>query len=66
VLTSVQLKDQEMKAIVSSFSDRSETKAIIANGLKVNDVKYMTIEASEDSVKAKKVRHYSTSTMREY
>jgi profilin len=55
-----------MKAIVSSFSDRSETKAIIANGLKVNDVKYMTIEASEDSVKAKKVRHYSTSTMREY
>jgi profilin len=50
------LKDKEMKAIVSSFTDRSETKEIVANGLKVNDVKYMTIEASEDSVKAKKVR----------
>jgi profilin len=50
------LKDKEMKAIVSSFNDRSEPKEIIANGLKVNDVKYMTIEASEDSVKAKKVR----------
>jgi profilin len=62
MLTGTQLKDSEMKAIVSSFGDRSETKAIIANGLKVNDVKYMTIEAGEDSVKAKKVRHSSTTT----
>jgi profilin len=66
MLIRAQLKDPEMKAIVSSFSDRSETKAIIANGLKVNDVKYMTIEASEDSVKAKKVCHSFTSTMRKY
>jgi profilin len=50
------LKDKEIKAIVNSFTDRSDTKDIVASGLKVNDVKYMTIEASEDSVKAKKVR----------
>jgi hypothetical protein len=45
-----------MSAIAQSFNDKSETKAVIANGVKVNGVKYMTIEASDDSLKAKKVR----------
>ncbi|KAF1948032.1 Profilin/allergen [Clathrospora elynae] len=36
----------EMGAIAASFNDKSETKAVIANGVKVNGVKYMTIEAT--------------------
>jgi profilin len=46
-----------MSAIAASFNDKSETKAVIANGVKINGEKYMTIEASDDSLKAKKVRH---------
>lgn len=45
-----------MAAIAASFTDKSETKAVIANGIKIKGEKYMTIEASDDSVKAKKVR----------
>ena len=44
-----------MSAIASSFNDKSETKDVIANGVKVNGVKYMTIESTDDSLKAKKV-----------
>jgi hypothetical protein len=54
----LQLSSEEMDAIVDSFKDKSETKAIVANGVHVNGVKYMTIEASDDSLKAKKVRHH--------
>jgi hypothetical protein len=46
-----------MGAIAASFNDKSEPKAVIANGVKINGEKYMTIEASDDSLKAKKVRH---------
>jgi hypothetical protein len=52
----LQLTAAEMSAIAASFNDKSETKAVIANGVKVNGEKYMTIESSEDSLKAKKVR----------
>ena len=45
-----------LAAIAASFTDKSETKAVIANGIKIKGEKYMTIEASDDSVKAKKVR----------
>ena len=45
-----------MSAIAASFTDKSEPKSVIANGVKVNGEKYMTIEASDDSLKAKKVR----------
>ncbi|KAF1837053.1 Profilin/allergen [Decorospora gaudefroyi] len=48
------LSAAEMKAIVSSFDDKKDTKDIISNGLHADGVKYMTIEASDDSVKAKK------------
>jgi profilin len=51
----LQLTAAEMGAIAASFNDKSETKAVIANGVKVNGEKYMTIESSEDSLKAKKV-----------
>jgi profilin len=51
-----QLSAAEMSAIAASFNDKSETKAVIANGVKINGEKYMTIEASDDSLKAKKVR----------
>jgi hypothetical protein len=47
-----------MSAIAASFNDKSETKAVIANGVKINGEKYMTIEASDESLKAKKVRHH--------
>jgi hypothetical protein len=54
-----QLSAAEMSAIAASFNDKSETKAVIANGIKVNGDKYMTIESTDDSLKAKKVRmHY--------
>jgi profilin len=46
-----------MSAIAASFNDKSETKAVIANGVKVNGDKYMTIESTDDSLKAKKVRN---------
>lgn len=45
-----------MGAIAASFTDKSEPKSVIANGVKINGEKYMTIEASDDSLKAKKVR----------
>jgi hypothetical protein len=45
-----------MGAIAASFNDKSEPKSVIANGVKINGEKYMTIEASDDSLKAKKVR----------
>lgn len=45
-----------MGAIAASFTDKSEPKAVIANGVKISGEKYMTIEASDDSLKAKKVR----------
>jgi profilin len=46
-----------MSAIAASFNDKSEPKAILSNGVKVNGQKYMTIESTDDSLKAKKVRH---------
>lgn len=52
-----QLTAAEMSAIAASFNDKSETKAVIANGVKVNGDKYMTIESTDDSLKAKKVRY---------
>jgi profilin len=55
----VQLTAAEMSAIAASFNDKSETKAVIANGVKVNGDKYMTIESTDDSLKAKKVRIHS-------
>lgn len=45
-----------MSAIAASFTDKSEPKSVISNGVKINGEKYMTIEASDDSLKAKKVR----------
>jgi profilin len=51
-----QVSEDERKAIAASFSDKSDPKQVISNGVKINGVKYMTIEASDDSLKAKKVR----------
>jgi hypothetical protein len=52
-----QLSAAEMGAIAASFNDKSAPKAILSNGVKVNGQKYMTIESTDDSLKAKKVRH---------
>jgi profilin len=48
------LAPAEMSAIAASFNDKSEPKGVISNGIKINGEKYMTIEASDDSLKAKK------------
>ncbi|KAG9191949.1 hypothetical protein G6011_10683 [Alternaria panax] len=48
------LSAEERAAIAKSFNDKSEPKKVISDGVKVNGVKYMTIEASDDSLKAKK------------
>lgn len=53
----MQLTAAEMSAIAASFNDKSETKAVISNGVKINGEKYMTIEAGDESLKAKKVCH---------
>ena len=45
-----------MSAIAASFTDKSDPKAVISSGIKIKGEKYMTIEASDDSLKAKKVR----------
>jgi profilin len=46
-----------MSAIAASFNDKSEPKAVISNGVKISGDKYMTIESTDDSLKAKKVRY---------
>jgi len=48
------VSEDERKAIANSFSDKSDPKQVISNGIKISGVKYMTIEASDDSLKAKK------------
>ncbi|RMZ72383.1 profilin ii [Pyrenophora seminiperda CCB06] len=48
------LSAAEMKAIATSFDDKSDPKSVISNGIKICGDKYMTIEAGEDNVKAKK------------
>lgn len=45
-----------MGAIASSFNDKSEPKAVLSNGVKANGEKFMTIEAGDDTLIAKKVR----------
>jgi profilin len=60
MLTSGQVSDAERKAIADSFNDKSDPKGVIANGIKIAGEKYMTIEASDDSLKAKKVRTPAT------
>lgn len=52
----VQVSEEERKAIAASFSDKSEVKSVISSGIKVSGEKYMTIEAGDDALKAKKVR----------
>ena len=44
-----------MGAIAASFTDKSEPKSVIANGVKINGEKYMTIESTDDTLKTKKV-----------
>ncbi|KAF2133588.1 Profilin/allergen [Dothidotthia symphoricarpi CBS 119687] len=44
----------EMGAIASSFGDKSEPKSVLSNGVKANGDKFMTIEATDDTLIAKK------------
>ncbi|KAF2244092.1 Profilin/allergen [Trematosphaeria pertusa] len=46
--------DAERQAIASSFTDASDPKQVISNGIKIGGEKYMTIEAGDDELKAKK------------
>ncbi|KAF1953509.1 Profilin/allergen [Byssothecium circinans] len=48
------VSEAERKAIAASFADKSDPKSVIANGVKISGDKYMTIEASDDALKAKK------------
>ncbi|OAL43596.1 Profilin/allergen [Pyrenochaeta sp. DS3sAY3a] len=48
------LTPAELSAIASSFADKGETKAVIINGVKVAGEKYMTIESTDEALKAKK------------
>lgn len=52
----------ELSAIASSFADKSETKAVIINGVKVAGEKYMTIESTDEALKAKKVMRVSVAS----
>ncbi|KAF2731816.1 Profilin/allergen [Polyplosphaeria fusca] len=44
----------ELQVIIDSFTDKSPTKKVIEHGIKINGEKYMVIESTEDSLKAKK------------
>jgi len=44
----------ELKVIIDSFEDKSDPKKVIAEGIKVNGEKYMTIDSDSDSLKTKK------------
>ncbi|KAF2654501.1 Profilin/allergen [Lophiostoma macrostomum CBS 122681] len=48
------IPDAERKAIAQSFDDTNSPKKIVSEGLKINGEKYMVIEATDDSIKAKK------------
>jgi profilin len=48
------VSDGERKVIADSFKDSSEVKSVIANGVKIEGIKYMTIEATDNELKAKK------------
>lgn len=51
----LQLADAERAAIAKSFSDKSDPKKVISEGVKINGVKYMTVQADDEGFKAKKV-----------
>jgi len=44
----------ELKVIADSFTDKASPKYVIANGVHVNGEKFVTLEATDDSLKAKK------------
>ncbi|USP73666.1 profilin-like protein [Curvularia clavata] len=48
------LADAERAAIAKSFSDKSDPKKVISEGVKINGVKYMTVQADDEGFKAKK------------
>lgn len=54
-LTVAQIPPAELKVIIDSFSDKSDPKKVIIEGVKVNGEKYMTIDSDDDTLKTKKV-----------
>ena len=48
------VSEAERKAIAASFSDKKDVKDVVSHGIKVSGEKYMTIEAGDDELKAKK------------
>ncbi|KAF2203405.1 Profilin/allergen [Delitschia confertaspora ATCC 74209] len=48
------IPQDELKVIADSFTDKSNPKHVIEKGIHVNGEKYMTIDANDDSLKAKK------------
>ncbi|KAF2865973.1 profilin [Massariosphaeria phaeospora] len=48
------IPDAELQVIIDSFSDKSPTKKVIEQGVKINGEKYMTIDSTDDALKAKK------------
>lgn len=48
------VSEAERKAIADSFADKKDVKDVISNGIRVAGEKYMTIEAGDNELKAKK------------
>jgi profilin len=44
----------ERQTIVDSFKDRSSIKKVVAEGVHINGEKYVTLDSTDDSLKAKK------------
>ncbi len=51
----VQIPADERQTIVDSFKDRSNIKKVVAEGVHINGEKYVTLDSTDDSLKAKKV-----------
>jgi hypothetical protein len=51
----VQIPADERQIIVDSFKDTSNIKKVVADGVHINGEKYVTLESTDDSLKAKKV-----------
>ena len=51
----VQIPTNERQTIADSFADKSSIKQVVAQGVHINGEKYVTLDSTDDSLKAKKV-----------
>lgn len=55
-LKKVQLKPDEISAIVSHYADKDDPKKVFGTGFRIAGEKYLTLKADDRSLYGKKVR----------